>query len=34
MSMSDAVCDWPWATCMELQSDSQFVIAYAGSGYA
>ena len=32
--MSDAACDWPWATCLELQSDLQFVTDSAGPGCA
>ena len=31
--MSDTTCEWPWATCLELQSDPQFVAASAGPGY-
>ena len=28
--MSAAACDWPWATCLELLSDPQFVAASTG----
>ena len=30
--MSDAACDWPWATCLELQSDPQFMAAFEEPG--
>ena len=30
--MSDAACGWSWETCLELQSDPQFVAASAGPG--
>ena len=28
--MSDVTCDWPWETCLELQSNPEFVAASAG----
>ena len=32
--MPDASCDWPWATCLEIQSDSQLMVASAEPGFA
>lgn len=31
-SMSDAACNWSWATCLELPCDLQFVASSAGPG--
>lgn len=32
--MPDAAYDWPWTTCLELQSDPQCLAASAGPGCA
>lgn len=31
-SMSGAACNWYWATCLELQIDPQFVVAFVEPG--